>query len=69
LADRETFESRYAETEARFAGEQVPRPPHWSGFRCAPVRIEFWQDRAYRLHERRLFVRAGDQWSEGYLYP
>lgn len=69
LADRETFESRYAETEARFAGGQVPRPPHWSGFCCAPVRIEFWQDREYRLHERRLFVRNGDQWNEGYLYP
>ncbi|WP_242148743.1 pyridoxamine 5'-phosphate oxidase [Sphingomonas sp. BAUL-RG-20F-R05-02] len=70
LDARETFEARFAEMEARFAGGDVPRPPHWGGYRVAPERIEFWQDRAHRLHERRLFTRtAGGGWNEGLLYP
>lgn len=69
LADWETFERRYAEAEQRFEGADVPRPPRWSGFRLIPERIEFWSDRPHRLHERRLFVREGDGWTEGLLYP
>jgi pyridoxamine 5'-phosphate oxidase len=69
LDQRETFEARYRETAARFEGQNVPRPPRWSGWRVVPKRIEFWSDRAFRLHERRLFTRAGDGWSEGLLYP
>ncbi|CAN5569233.1 pyridoxamine 5'-phosphate oxidase [soil metagenome] len=69
LDARATFEARFAETEARFAGQDVPRPPHWGGYRVVPDRIEFWQDRAHRLHERRLFVRDGVGWKEGLLYP
>jgi pyridoxamine 5'-phosphate oxidase len=69
LDARATFEGRFAETEARFAGQDVPRPPHWGGYRVVPDRIEFWQDRAHRLHERRLFVADGDGWTEGLLYP
>lgn len=70
LADRETFEARFAEMQARFEGGDVPRPPHWGGYRVTPSAIEFWQDRAHRLHERRLFTRAPDgAWSEGLLYP
>jgi pyridoxamine 5'-phosphate oxidase len=71
LPSRDIFEARFAEMQARFAGGAVPRPPHWSGYRVAPSRIEFWQDRAHRLHERRLFARSGEAggWSEGLLYP
>ena len=69
LADRETFEARFAAMEAQFAGMDVPRPPHWSGYLVRPACIEFWQDREHRLHERRLFTRAGQGWAEGMLYP
>ena len=69
LDSRATFEARYQAITERFQGVDVPRPPHWSGFRVAPERIEFWQDRAHRLHERRLFTRDGDGWTEGLLYP
>ena len=70
LDSRETFERRYEEMRTRFEGKDVPRPPRWSGYRIAPVRIEFWADRAHRLHERRLFIRQEDgTWSEGLLYP
>lgn len=69
LDARATFEARFDEVAARFAGRDVPRPPHWSGYRVAPERIEFWQDRAHRLHERRLFTRTPSGWDEGLLYP
>lgn len=69
LDARETFESRFEAEKARFEGGPVPRPPHWSGYRTVPHRIEFWMDREHRLHERRLFLRQGDAWTEGLLYP
>jgi pyridoxamine 5'-phosphate oxidase len=69
LASRALFEERYAEMTVRFEGQPVPRPPHWSGFRVKPTRIEFWTDREHRLHEHRLFVREGESWREGMLYP
>jgi pyridoxamine 5'-phosphate oxidase len=69
LDRRETFVERVAEVGRRFEGEEVPRPPRWSGFRVTPKAIEFWEDGEHRLHHRRLFTRAGDCWSEGLLYP
>jgi pyridoxamine 5'-phosphate oxidase len=69
LDARATFEARYHEMKAGFEGGDVPRPPRWGGWRVEAERIEFWNDRAHRLHERRLFTRSGDGWSEGLLYP
>lgn len=70
LADRATFEGRFAAIGDRFEGSDVPRPPRWSGFRLIPVRFEFWSDRAHRLHERRIFTLADrGGWAEGLLYP
>ncbi len=69
LDSRATFEARFADMQARFEGGDVPRPPHWSGYRVTPTAIEFWQDREHRLHERRLFTRDRDGWAEGLLYP
>jgi len=69
LDRRETFEQRFEEIARRFAGQEVPRPPHWGGYRVTPERIEFWSDRPHRLHERRLFIREAGGWREGLLYP
>ena len=70
LPDRATFEARFADMQATFDGQDVPRPPHWGGYRLTPSTLEFWQDRAHRLHERRVFVSATDGgWTEGLLYP
>lgn len=69
LASAADLDARFAEVERRFAGHDVPRPPHWSGYRVIPERIEFWRNRPSRLHERRLFVREGSRWRETLLYP
>jgi pyridoxamine 5'-phosphate oxidase len=71
LEDRATLEARVREIEAKYDGRAVPRPPHWSGFRIVPLEIEFWQERAFRLHDRRLFQRATPSapWSSTRLYP
>ena len=69
LNSRDEFEGKYEEMKARFEYMEVPRPPHWGGYRVAPETIEFWTDRPHRLHERRLFTRTPEGWTEGLLYP
>lgn len=69
LGSRAEFLARIAKVTARYLVGEVPRPPHWTGFRVKPEQIEFWADRPHRLHERRLFVRQAEGWTEGLLYP
>jgi pyridoxamine 5'-phosphate oxidase len=70
LESRSAFEARFEDMKQRFENQDVARPPHWGGYRVIPDRIEFWQDRPHRLHERRLFTRRSDGgWEEGLLYP
>ena len=69
LPDGLAFERRIAEMGLRFGLAPVPRPPHWSGYRVAPLSIEFWRDRAFRLHERLQFDRAEGGWTVRRLYP
>lgn len=69
LAARADFEARIAEVAARYEGREVPRPPHWSGFRVTPARLEFWQDRPFRLHDRVIFTPEGSGWRVHRLFP
>jgi pyridoxamine 5'-phosphate oxidase len=63
------LEDRVARYEAEFEGRDVPRPPYWSGFRVTPQSIEFWRNRANRLHDRVLYTRDGGGWRAETLYP
>lgn len=69
LRDREELEQRYAEYEGRYAGQPVPRPPHWSGYRVVPDLIEFWLSRPGRLHERERYVRQPKGWHKLLINP
>ncbi len=69
LSSRQLLEQRVAELEQKYAGQTVPRPPHWSGVRVVPDRLEFWHARPSRLHERLVYVREDSGWRTEYLYP
>lgn len=69
LASREQFEQRYTEYEKQYEDAEIPRPPHWSGFRVVPERIEFWYGAQFRLHERQCYERSNGNWSQVMLYP
>ena len=68
-ASEEGMAARVAQVEARFDGGDVPRPPHWTGFRLHPERIEFWQGGEFRLHRRLVYLAAEDGWITQRLWP
>ena len=69
IDSRAVLEGRYAEMEQRFAGRDVPRPEFWGGVRVVPHRVEFWQGRASRLHDRLRYVRTDTGWTVERLSP
>ncbi len=69
LSSRRELEERFEEFDARYPGEEVPRPPAWGGFRLRPETVEFWQGRAFRLHDRFRYVREGEGWRIDRLSP
>ncbi|MGF1457201.1 MAG: pyridoxamine 5'-phosphate oxidase [Alphaproteobacteria bacterium] len=71
LDERRTLIDAVAKTEADYADRSIPRPPHWSGYALTPVRVEFWQDQPFRLHDRLVFERtnADSAWSRGRVFP
>lgn len=69
LEGRFELEKRVAEYGLKYAIGEVPRPPYWSGFRVVPRMIEFWQDGAFRLHDRLVYHRDGESWRTEKLYP
>lgn len=71
LAKRAELEAAFAKIDAQYPDEDIPRPPHWSGRRITPLRIEFWQDGDHRLHDRLVFKRASADaaWETERLYP
>jgi pyridoxamine 5'-phosphate oxidase len=69
LENPDALDKRVSKYGTEFEGKAVPRPPHWSGFRVQPERIEFWKGKPNRLHERHLYTRAGNRWKIETLYP
>lgn len=69
LESRFELEKRVAMFTAKYAIGAVPRPPYWSGFRLLPNRIEFWENKPFRLHDRLVYSRAGEDWTTEKLYP
>ncbi len=69
LESRDVLESRVAEMERRFEGEEPPRPENWSGFRVKAQRIEFWRDGAFRLHDRVVYSIDKGKWHTQRLFP
>ncbi|MDE2240762.1 MAG: pyridoxamine 5'-phosphate oxidase [Rhodospirillales bacterium] len=69
LASRSIFEDRLREVETRFAGQPVPRPEFWSGWRLKPDYFEFWQGVDYRLHDRLIYKINNENWETSRLYP
>lgn len=69
LPHRKELELRVQEYEEKFADQDVPRPPHWYGYRIVPQRIEFWKEGAHRLHTRTIYERGESGWALFELYP
>ena len=69
LPSRAELERRVAENDARYPGENIPRPDNWFGWRVTPEAIEFWQDMPFRLHDRRVYTPGPGGWTSEALYP
>jgi len=69
LPSRATLAGRVAAVELRYPVGDIPRPPHWSGFRVRPSAWEFWQDMPFRLHDRTVYTPDGESWRSEKLYP
>jgi pyridoxamine 5'-phosphate oxidase len=69
LEPADALEKAVSAYSSKYPGNDVPRPPHWSGYRLVPNAIEFWEQGPFRLHRRRLFTRDGAEWKETRLYP
>ncbi len=69
MEGRFSLEAAVAKYGAKYAVGDVPRPPHWSGFRIKPWQIEFWKDKPFRLHERRQYTKTDEGWMKAVLYP
>lgn len=72
LENRKILETMWLEAQKKFDGQKIPRPLHWGGIACTPHKIEFWQERPHRLHDRLLFVKKGllnTRWVASFLYP
>ena len=69
LPDRASFLDRFKTAQERYGNAPIPRPAHWTGFTLVPQAMEFWLDRPNRLHDRRVFTRAGEGWVDTLLYP
>jgi pyridoxamine 5'-phosphate oxidase len=69
LDSRAELVADYLKLKAKYAGRPIPRPDYWGGYRVRPERMEFWNSRAHRMHDRTLYVRDGDDWKSERLYP
>jgi pyridoxamine 5'-phosphate oxidase len=71
MQGRFVFEKSIAEYAMKYALTKVPRPPYWTGWRLTPLRIEFWRDRPFRLHDRLVYARQTPQalWTTERLFP
>jgi len=69
LESRGSLEKKVSEIEQRFKGEPIPRPANWGGFYLSPARIEFWQERSHRLHDRIVYILNNNTWNIQLLYP
>ena len=69
LEEWQDFEDRIAQYEEKFEGQEVSRPPFWSGFRVEPKRVEFWEEGEFRIHKREVFLKDDGEWGVLNLYP